>query len=328
MKLATACFERAIFLSWYCSKADCAFCYMSAQKDRIKNLKEPRLARRSFASIFAEAIISQACGWEIEFISGGYDSFSAEELLFIIKGIYEITGKKQWLNIGVLDEDELKLFKPYVRGVIGTLECVNPELRKKICPSKPIKDILGMFAVCDKLGLKKGITVIIGLGETIDDFELLKKFIDKNKIMRITFYSLNPQKGTVFKSSPPIDYYEQWIRKTRQSFPELWITAGAWHDKTDYFSHLLKAGANNITKFPALRLFGTEKARNVEKQAELAGRRFAGTLTRLPDVDWDKEVDKLDFDDELKKKVNDKLKSYLDKMEGKQIKIRNVLMLM
>ncbi|HJX05831.1 MAG TPA: radical SAM protein, partial [Candidatus Nanoarchaeia archaeon] len=122
MDLITSCFERAIFLSWYCSKADCAFCYMSTQKDKIR---EPTKARRSFASIFAEAIISKACGWEIEFLSGGYDSFSNQELLFIIKGIYEITGKKQWLNLGTLDEAELKLFKPYVEGVIGTLECAN-----------------------------------------------------------------------------------------------------------------------------------------------------------------------------------------------------------
>ena len=28
--------ERAIFLSWWCDKGDCAFCYMSAQKPRIK----------------------------------------------------------------------------------------------------------------------------------------------------------------------------------------------------------------------------------------------------------------------------------------------------
>ena len=29
--------ERAIFLSWWCDKGDCAFCYMSTQKDKIKD---------------------------------------------------------------------------------------------------------------------------------------------------------------------------------------------------------------------------------------------------------------------------------------------------
>jgi len=310
--LKTTCFERAIFLSWYCSKADCAFCYMSTQKDKIK---EPLKARRSFASIFAEAIISKACRWEVEFLSGGYDSFSSDELLFIIKGVYEITGKKQWLNIGALKEEELKNFSPYVEGFIGTLECANPELRNKICPSKPMSEILSSFAACNKLGIKKGITVIIGLGETIADFDILEKFIRENNISRITFYSLNPQKGTPFKTSPSIDYYEQWVKKTRKAFPDLWITAGAWHDKINYFSRLLKAGANNITKFPVLRLFGTEKAREVEEEVQLAGRKFIGTLTKLPKIDWNKEVDKLGFDAELKKKIKIKLNSYLKKMK-------------
>jgi biotin synthase-like enzyme len=312
--LTTTCFERAIFLSWYCSKADCAFCYMSTQKDRINKLKNPNMARRSFASILAEAIISKACDWEIEFISGGYDSFSKEELLLIIKGVYEITGKKQWLNIGTLDEAELKLFKPYTEGFIGTLECVNPELRKKICPSKPLSEIIRSFAFCDKLGIKKGITVIIGLGETINDFDSLKTFIQKNNLARITFYSLNPQKGTSFTSSPPIDYYEQWITKTREAFPDLWITAGAWHDKTNYFSRLLKAGANNITKFPVLRLFGSKKAEEIEEQTRLAGRKLIGTLTKLPKIGWDKEVDNLDLNEDLKRKIKEKMSDYLKNM--------------
>jgi biotin synthase-like enzyme len=310
--LKTTCFERAIFLSWYCSKADCAFCYMSTQKDRIN---EPARARRSFASIFAEAIISKACGWQIEFLSGGYDSFPKEELLFIIKGVYEVTGKKQWLNIGALNKDELRLFRPYVEGIIGTLECASPSLREKFCPSKPMDEINTMFSMCDKLGLKKGVTVIIGLGETLDDFEFLREFIVKNKVIRITFYSLNPQKGTIFKASPPIDYYEQWIMMARKAFPELWITAGAWHDKTNYYSRLLKAGADNITKFPVLRLFGTAKAEEVEKQVKLSRRKFTGTLTKLPKVDWNREVDRLGFDAELKEKIKFKLNAYLKKMQ-------------
>ena len=31
--------ERAIFLSWWCDKGDCAFCYMSTQKEKIKDPK-------------------------------------------------------------------------------------------------------------------------------------------------------------------------------------------------------------------------------------------------------------------------------------------------
>jgi biotin synthase-like enzyme len=301
-------FERAIFLSWYCSKGDCKFCYMSTQKQLIK---DPKKARRSFESIFAEAIISKACGWEIEFLSGGYDSFSQEELLFIAKTTYEITGKKQWLNFGTLREEELKQFLPYAEGFCGTIECINPKVRKDICPSKPLAPIIKSFEACDRLGLKKAITIIVGVGETIDDFPLLAGFIKKHKIDRITFYSLNPQKGTPFTSSPPIDYYEEWIAKTRIEFPKLQIIAGAWHDKTNYFGRLLLAGANSITKFPAIKYLGTRQAKEVELEAKNADRKFLGTLTRKPKTrDVMKILEDADIDAELKKKVAAKLHSY------------------
>jgi biotin synthase-like enzyme len=277
-----ASFERAIFLSWYCGKGDCAFCYMSTQKDLIS---DPRKARRSKESVIAEALISKACGWEVEFLSGGYDSYTIEEIADTAKEIMKITGKRQWLNIGTLNEAELKTLLPYSEGYIGTLECANSKLRGKLCPSKPMKDIFATYKTCDKLGLKKGATVIIGLGETLDDFESLKEFIAHNDLSRITFYSLNPQKGTVFTKSPPIDYYEQWIAKTRISFPKLHIVAGAWSDKTLYFSRLLKAGANNFTKIPAIKIFGTEKAREIEKEVKSAGRTLQGTLTKLPKIE-------------------------------------------
>ncbi len=309
--LASVRFERAIFLSWYCSKGDCKFCYMSTQKDRIK---DPKRARRSFESIFAEAMISKQCGWGVEFISGGYDSFSTDELLFIVSTVYEITGKKQWLNLGTLDEKELLLFKPYAEGFAGTVECVNWKLRKEICPSKPIDPIIRSFEACDRIGLKKAMTLIIGLGETIDDFSELKRFILKHRIDRITFYALNPQKGTPYTKSPDINYYSGWIARTRESFPDLYIIAGAWHDKTHYFSRLLEAGADSITKFPAIRYFGKKEAEEIGKECRLAGRRFTGTLTKLPDADWDKLVDGLSIDRGMKEKVKKKIRSYVLKM--------------
>ncbi|MFH1332015.1 MAG: radical SAM protein, partial [archaeon] len=108
-------FERAIFLSWYCSKGDCKFCYMSIQKPRIKN---PKLARRRIEGIIREAEICKRQGWKIEFLSGGYESYTIEELVGITKKIYEVTGQKQWLNIGVLKKEEMKKFKAYIEGVV------------------------------------------------------------------------------------------------------------------------------------------------------------------------------------------------------------------
>jgi len=294
-------FERALFLSWYCSKGDCKFCYMSTQKALIKN---PKKARRNMASILAETIISKACGWQIEFISGGYESFSIEELQTIVKNVKLITGKKQWLNIGTLAQNKLSGFLPDIQGYIGTLECVNPTLRERICPSKPLDEIEKTFVACDKLGLKKGVTVIIGLGETLDDFDFLKQYIKKYNIARITFYSLNPQKGTIFTKSPNINYYEKWIAKTRIEFPKIHIVAGAWHDKIDYYSRLLLAGANNITKFPVLKFFGTKEAKAVENQIKLAGRKFNSTFTKMPVLD----LNGLDSD------VAEKVKQYFKKM--------------
>ncbi len=312
MKTPQTRFERALFLSWYCSRADCAFCYMSTQKDLIR---DPKKARRSFASIFAEAIISDACGWEIEFLSGGYESFTTEELVFIAKTVSEITGKKQWLNIGTLKKEELEQFLPYVEGYVGTLECVNPDIRKNICPSKPIKDILETFSECDRINLNKAVTVIIGLGEALEDFHHLERFIKDNNIQRITFYSLNPQQGTIYTESPTIRYYEQWISKTRSAFPNLHITAGAWYDKTDYYPRLLKAGADNFTKFPAIKLFNTRYAKELESEIMKAGWQFIGTFTATPEINIDSELGNLDLDKDLKDEIKKKVLQYLKKMK-------------
>ncbi len=305
-------FERAIFFSWYCSRGDCKFCYMSTQKNRIKN---PKLAKRKIESILAEAIISKACGWKIEFISGGYESYDIDELVFLAKHSSKITKQKQWLNIGALKKQELEKFKPHIEGVCGAVECINPKLHDKLCPSKPISEIIDMFKACDNLKLKKAITIIIGLGETEKDIPLLIDFIKKHKISRITFYALNPHKGTVFKKGPKTDYYVRWISAIREKFPKLYIIAGSWVNRLSEISNLLNAGADSITKFPSIKLFNSKYAKQIELQSAIAGRQFTGSLTKLPDIDWDKEVDQLDLDRELKSRIKTKLKQYLKQMK-------------
>lgn len=307
-------FERAIFLSWYCAKGDCKFCYMSTQKNLIK---DPKKARRSFASILAEAIICKKIGWKIEFLSGGYESFTKEELLFLIKNIYKIYGEKLWLNIGILSKKDLKLFKPYIEGVCGTIETINPKLHKEICPSKPIKPVENMFKYCDEFNIKKSITIIIGVGETLKDFSLLKEFIKKNKIDKITFYRLKPQKGTFFegKKEPSIDYYVEWVKKTRKEFPKLHITVGSWLTHLDEIHLLLEAGADNITKFPSIKLFNSKYAKKIEEEVKKANRKFIGTLTKLPEINIKKEINKLELDEKLKKEVKVRLERYLERMK-------------
>ena len=76
--------ERAVFLSWWCDKGDCAFCYMSTQKNKIR---DPKKARRNVNNIYAEAEMCRRLDWNIEFLSGGYESFTIPEIKEIAKYI-------------------------------------------------------------------------------------------------------------------------------------------------------------------------------------------------------------------------------------------------
>ena len=108
-----------------------------------------------------------------------------------------------------------------------------------------------MFKVATKLNLKKAMTIILGLGESLDDYQLLRDFIEKNEVCKIHLYSLNPQKGTYFEDHKHIsvEYHAEWIKRLRQDFPNLDIQFGIWEDKVDTVYELLKAGANSISKY-------------------------------------------------------------------------------
>ncbi len=313
MDLKTTCFERAIFYSWSCQLDECCkYCYMSTLP-REKRTKEKV---RSFASLLAETIITKKLGWDYGFLSGGIGVFSDDKLLDLLKKTNEIIGEKIWINIGILSNKQMESFRPYIKGVVGTIEVLDPKLHKQICPSKPIVSVEKMFENAKELGIARGMTIIVGLGESIDDFELLKKFIEKHGVTKIHIYGLNPQKGTAFENAKPpaAEYQSEWIRRTRMAFPNIDIQAGIWLDRVDYVAELLRAGANSISKFPALKAFGSKEANEIENQAKLANRKFIGTLSKMPKVDWDNEVDKLKFDIELKNNIKKKLKDYLRSM--------------
>src|SRR3989338_1167379 len=129
---ANTCFERAIFFSWYCGTGDCKYCYMSTQP------KKP-LARRTTESLIAEVILCKKLGWNIGFLSGGHKAYTAEGFEELLKKISTAAEEKIWINIGALKEDEIKIFLPYIKGVVGAIEILDPKLHKKICPSKPIE---------------------------------------------------------------------------------------------------------------------------------------------------------------------------------------------
>lgn len=320
-------FERAIFLSWYCNLGDCTFCYMSTQSELIK---DPEKAKRSQESILAEALICKLLGWKIGFLSAGYGSYTEESISDLCKKIYSIYGKKVWLNIGVIPEKTIKRLLPYIEGVCGAVETTNQQLHKQVAPNKPIEPIEYMYKICEKYNLKKAMTFIVGLGEDIQDFNSLRIFISRNKIDKITFYALNPIKKTIFEksSSPNIQYYIQWIDKTRKNFPDIDIVAGTWVKNVSYINLMVEAGANSLTKFPAIKLFNSKYAKIIEDEIVKSGKKLEGSFTKIPYIDIEKELDNLDgeiFDINLKNRIKLKFESYLKSMTFSPTKDREII---
>src|SRR3989338_8763386 len=246
------CFERAIFFSWGCIIGDCTFCYMSTQP-KEKALQE---SRRGTASILAEFILAKELGWDIGFFTGGIGVLKPDELELFLKSAVEITQDKIWLSVGPLPKSLLIKYQPYLKGVVGSTETINPILHKQVCPSKPLPPYERMFESAKELGLNRAMTFIVGMGEVPSDLELLKAFIRKHKIHKIHVYGLIPQKGTPFEYAEIPSQEEQawWIAQLRVTFPTLDIQCGVWEDRVDRIPFLLTAGANSISKFQAIKL--------------------------------------------------------------------------
>jgi len=293
-KYDTISLERAIFLSWWCDKGDCKFCYMSTQKNKIK---DPTKAKRRIHNILAEAEMCNRLGWNIEFLSGGYDSFKTEEIKSIAKKIYQITNKPVWLNIGITED--LEEYNEEIIGVTGAVETANPHLQNKICPSKSLIDIGNMLDKAKDLGFKRAITIILGLGETPDDISYLIQYIKDHNINRVIFYSLNPHKGTEFENStqPASMYYAGVVATIRLTFPNIEIICGTWTDNLANIGILILSGANGITKFPLFKMFSTKYGKRVEEEVHWTGRKLKGTFTNKkqlgsPVSEFDSELDK------------------------------------
>jgi|GEM_PF-129959 biotin synthase-like enzyme len=272
--------ERALFLSWWCDIGDCRFCYMSTQKPR---LKDPIKARRKPWSILAEAELCSRIGWRIEFLSSGYGSYDAPEIKEIAEMVAFVTRRPVWLNIGALKKEELEVFGEEICGVIGSIETINEEIRSRVCPSKPIPRIIEMLDEAKDKGLKTGITIILGLGETIEDIPRLMDFISDFKLDRVTYYSLNPHTGTIFENSPsPASLYQAGvIALTRINFPKIEIIGGTWVDQLPNIGPMLLAGVNGLTKYPLFNIFGNKYGKKVEEEIKFANRKIIGTFSDI-----------------------------------------------
>ena len=268
--------ERAVFLSWWCDKGDCAFCYMSTQKNKIK---DPKKARRNISNIYAEATIK------------------------------DITGEGVWLNTGITDE--LNEYGPEIKGITGAVEVANPQIHEKVCPSKKLDDISNMLDVAGDLGFKKAITIILGLGETLDDVQYVIDYIKNHKIDRVIFYSLNPHKETIYANSsqPASLYYAQVVAKIRLAFPDIEIICGTWIDNLANIGILILSGANGITKFPLFKMFGTKYGKRVEEEVKWAGRELKGTFTDKSKLGEKKSDISPELDRFIKRYVKESLKN-------------------
>ncbi|MDO8642746.1 MAG: radical SAM protein [Candidatus Woesearchaeota archaeon] len=311
-------FERAIFFSWGCTIGDCQFCYMSAQP----TWKKPSETKRSRESIFAEVILAKQLGWDIGFFTGGIGVFTPNEIEDMLKVMSEIAGEKIWLSVGPVPKPLLLKYLPYLKGIVGSTETINPELHKKVCPSKPLEPYEKMFSAAQEMDIRRAMTFIVGMGEKKSDLSLLVAFIKKYDISKIHLYGLIPTKGTAMEHYPvpSADQQAWWIAQLRIACPTLDIQCGIWEDRTERISYLLQAGANSISKFQAIKFFGTSIAQEIEAQAHNAGREFKGTLTKLPDIDWENEVKRLSVDEALKKGIQEKLSQYLRQIEKSEKK--------
>ena len=298
--------ERAVFLSWWCNKGDCAFCYMSTQKNKIK---DPAKARRNISNIYAEAEMCKRLDWNIEFLSGGYESFTTSEIKEIASTIKDITGDGVWLNTGITDE--LSEFGSEIKGITGAVEVANPEIHNRVCPSKSLNDISHMLDTAGDLGFKKAITIILGLGETLDDVEYVIDYIKEHKIDRVIFYSLNPHKETVYadSSQPASLYYAQVVARVRLEFPDIEIICGTWIDNLANIGILILSGANGITKFPLFKMFGTKYGKRVEEEVKWAGRDLKGTFTNKEMLGPQKSEVSPELDKFIKRYVKESLKN-------------------
>lgn len=307
-------FGRCIFLSWYCDVGDCKFCYRSTQKSKIKHAEK---ARRSLSSILVEVILAKKLGWRIEFLTGGYNIFPFEDLIDYTKSVSNLYKEKIWLNLGALKQEELIQFQPSVKGIVASIETINTALHNKICPNKPIQPYIDMFNFIDTTGslksLKKSITIVMGLGEKREHINKLHNFIQQHKLDRITFYALRPIKGTPYTKEPTTEDYVWWIAQTRLKFPKLQIIAGTSKNRVEEISLILKAGANAITKFPATKMFNSKQAKVIEQQITLAGRQFTSTLTKIPNINIEKETETID--EKIRNQVKQKLSEYITNMK-------------
>ncbi len=237
-----------------------------------------------------------------------------EDILEIVKNVSLVYGEKMWLNLGVLPNSFLEQCRPYVKGIVASMETLHPDIHKEVCPNKPIEPYDRMFSTLE--GFKKSICIIVGLGDKLEDMHYLYDFIEKHKIDRVTMYALKPVRGTGYTKGPSSDEYLAWMASLRIRFPKLEIIAGTNLRRCEEAGHYMKAGANALTKFPATQQFGTEKAKKIDAMIRKENRTFTSNFVAYTDIDWEAEINALPIKEAYKKEMKEKLGDYLKKFKN------------
>jgi len=308
-------FERSVFINWTCAIADCKYCFLST-KPKYNSLKGTT-AIRSVESILAEILISTALGWKIGYITGGLRVESADYLIELLDKISLIAGEKVMMNFGPYSRQLVEKFSPHVSGMGSAVESFDENLHNFICPSKPLKSLLDFLSYLQEFNKNKLITIILGMGEKIKDVDLVIENIRKFEIEKIQLCFLKPQKNTIFSEvpSPDPNYMAYWISRIRIACPAVVIKVALVRSRINDVSLYLQAGANCFSRFMVFSDFGTSYAEQLEEGCRKASRKLVGEFYKLPDIDVGGLVDKLPFNDELKKKILPKAKQYYNKLK-------------
>lgn len=304
-------FERSIFINWTCGIADCKYCYLSTTPKRDVN------AKRSTASILAEILVCKAMGWKIGYLTGGLRVESTKEMVELLENVNSVLDEKVKMNFGPYTRREVEAFAPHILGMGVAIESFDPKLHEYICPSKPLSALENTLESLKELGLKKFITIILGLGETQEDLEKLKEKIIQYDIDKVQLCFLKAQKNTVFEKVPAPDpeYMAWWIANLRVAFPKLEIKVALVRERTSDIALYLRAGMNSFSRFMAFNDVGSKIAKDLIVGCENANRKLQGHFLEMPEINSEELI--VNVPKALKDSVKKKADQYLNKLTKK-----------
>ncbi|MFT4343332.1 MAG: radical SAM protein [Candidatus Woesearchaeota archaeon] len=305
----TVWFERSIFTNWTCGIADCKYCYLSTRPKLEKG------AVRSRESILAEVLLCKSMGWRVGYLTGGLRVEPTEYLVGLGKLINDVLGERIMFNYGPYTKTETKMLSETLRGMGCAIESFDPKLHSFICPSKPLNSLIKFLGYLEDNSMEKLITIILGIGETMDDVNEVIDYVQKYNITSVQLCFIKPQYGTVFAKveSPDPKYMAWWTAKLRIACPKLIIKIALVRDRIEDFSLMLNAGANCFSRYLVFNDFGNDFARQLVAECKRVNRTLEGNFLSIPAIN-ESELFK-DVPIEMLPVVKEKFFQYIHKLE-------------